>query len=53
MREKRNYNLRLDSDAPKAARQARVEPVGKPLKVPVLTVLMVAAKSRIEIECTM
>ena len=22
-------NLRLDSDAPKAARQARVEPVGK------------------------
>jgi len=25
------YNLRLDSDAPKAARQARVEPVGKPL----------------------
>ena len=27
-----NYNLRLHSDAPEAARDARIEPVGKPLK---------------------
>jgi hypothetical protein len=47
------YNLRVHSDAPKTARDPHVEPVGKPLKVPVLTVLMVAAQSRIEIECTM